>query len=670
MTFSPEIDITLQIYRTDDVHTAIFGKNYSKFYSAFRQGTTPMTPKPTTTAVPSKRPAVASEPAPKRRRINDRTSLPQVDQHHPSATPARRSAVVTMKIPKGSMFKELASPSNAVGESSTTPMPRSRSETKGKSPSMVIVIEHPISICRKPGILFLTDQDLLLTPNPKTEQSSQPKGVGLYRGKWEYAPNEEIVPDYQSVAEKIANLDGRTTRRALAKMTSGGEAVVSGRGVALSSGKEVRKSGRARNTVDYTRASVPENNHHEIATQEQVEEGRMSPIQTTNQASPSTSSSSTSIRSTLLPDNPSRSTSTSTATNTEQHERPNRSWNSIVYEILATSNKPLTFPQIVQTIKGRYPFFNSSSQDKVLKSGPKNPLYFHEAFCRAEIVKGKQAWALKPGTFVDKKTGEVLTPQPRFTIPPSRIAEPVRQAEDRNPGNVTAKSPQSFNPRSSIPRFGREILNSPELPDSQDARAITSSPQTTDSRVPTEHPPHLEQPYQHTPPTVQTPAHEITSAVDGASANVSDEASPSSRTPQPHLQWASINGSPMNTTTYGQPLVAAGAKLQGILKLVDAVDYKPPGTGTPSITASQALQPQRSSVSLSPSIASSTGEKWNGSNSTTTQPASTSVLLADAESPTHIPTSSESRTATSQPPAAATPSVTTLPSMQLYVIFS
>lgn len=125
------------------MHTAIFGKNYSKFYSAFRQGTTPMTPEPSATTVPSKRPAVASEPAPKRRRMNDRASLSQLDQHHPLRTPTRRSAVVTMKIPKGSVFKELAPPLKAVAESFATPMPRPQSETKGKALSMLIVIEFP-----------------------------------------------------------------------------------------------------------------------------------------------------------------------------------------------------------------------------------------------------------------------------------------------------------------------------------------------------------------------------------------------------------------------------------------------------------------------------------------------------------------------------------------------
>ena len=483
------------------------------------------------------------------------------------------------------------------------------------------------------------------------------------------------MPEYLSVAEKIADLEGRTTRRAFAKMTSGEGAGDSGKTVALSSGKEARKSGRARNTVDYTRVSLPENNHHEIATPEQIEEGRMSPVQRANETSPSASVPSTSNRSTLLPDNPSRSTSTSTATNTEQPERPNRSWNAIVYEILATSDGPLTFPQLVQSIKNRYPFFNSSSQDKVLKSGPKNPLYFHEAFCRAEIVNGKQSWALKPGVFVDKKTGEVLTPQPRYTISSPRNAQQIQTAEDRTPRDSTSKSSHSFNPSSSIPRFGREILNSPEIPDSQDARVITPSPQETDSRIATEQPPHLERAYQHTPPTVRSLAYEVNNAADSAFTAVSNGASPSGRSPQPQLQWATTNGSPTSTTPYGQPPVAAGAKLQSILQLVDTVDYKTSGTGPPSPTAFQALQPFGSSISSSPSIVSSTGEIGNGSNSIITQPASTSIPPVHAvspTSPTHVTTSLESRAATSQlpafTPAAATPSVTTLPSMQLYVV--
>ena len=148
------------------MHTALFGKNYSKFYSAFRQGTAPVTPKPTAATVPAKRPAVASEPVPKRRRINDRASLPQSDQHHPRTTPARRSAVVTMKLP-GSKLTELASPSEAVGKSSGTPRPRSHSETKGKSASMVIVIVHPLGIFWKIATICLADQALLLITSSK-----------------------------------------------------------------------------------------------------------------------------------------------------------------------------------------------------------------------------------------------------------------------------------------------------------------------------------------------------------------------------------------------------------------------------------------------------------------------------------------------------------------------
>lgn len=399
----------------------------------------------------------------------------------------------------------------------------------------------------------------------------------------------------------------------------------------------------------------------------------MSPVQRANEMSPSTSVSSTSSRSTLLPNNPSRSTSKSTATNTEQSERPNRSWNAIVYEILATSDGPLTFPQLVQSIKNRYPFFNSSSQDKVLKSGPKNPLYFHEAFCRDEVVNGKQAWALKPGEFLDKKTGEVLTPQPRYTVSSPRNTQQTYEAEDWTPGDSTLRSSHSFNPGSSIPRFGREILNSPEIPDSQDAGVITPSPQEKDSRIVTEQSPHLEHAYQQTPPIVRNIANEVTDAAESAFAAVSNGASPSGRSPQSHLQRATTNGSSTSTTPYGQSPVAAGAKSQSILQRVDTVDYKPSGTGSHSPTAFQASQPFGSSTttSSSPSIISSTGENGNGSNSITTQPASTSTPPVHAVSPTQVTTSLEGRAAISElpafTPAAAKPSVTTLPSMLLYV---
>lgn len=528
--------------------------------------------------------------------------------------------------------------------------------------------------------------------------------MGIYAGNWEYATDEERVPEYLSVAKVTAGSEGRTTRRAYAKMTSREEARDSGNLIDLSPGSVVRKSGRARNAIDYTRLFGSQDNASEVAAPEQTEEGDISTKLNTTQRPPSTPASSSSTRPMVMPAHPNISTPTPTVMTTEQHERPNLSWNAIVYEILAKAETPLTFPQLVRSIRDRFPFFKSSSQDKILESGTKNPLYFHEAFCKGEIVNGKQTWGLKPGEFIDKKTGEVLTPQPRHTISSPRITEQANEAKDQSSGHLTSQSSPSLNPRSSHPRFGREILNSPEIPDSQKAEATTSSPRgekglepggagratppqesnALRGRLPaedlfspffsrkaispaaTEHAPHSDHSHQSLSPTVRNGVHEIADAADGASAiafvgtGVSDEA------PQPDFQGAITTGSTKDTILTSKSPVAARTNVQNNQDLIGAIDHEASATAAQSPSAVQAPQPHKSPI---PSFS---GESEHGSSPTIIQAASTSVPSVHAASPTCVPNLLGDFAAASQAPsntlAAPKASVATLTCTQLYVI--
>ena len=472
-----------------------------------------------------------------------------------------------------------------------------------------------------------------------------------------------------SLAQETAALQGRTTRRAYAKMTSKDGAGDFDRLVDLSSGKQVRKSGRARNAVDYTKVSGSEHNGREVATPMQAEGRDTLSAPKVTRISISTSDSSTPTRSAVMPNRPSRSISTATIVNTGQPVRPKSSWNAIVYEVLATSETVLTFPQLVQGVKDRFPFFKSPSQEKLLESGVKNPLYFHEAFCKGEIVNGKQTWGLKPGEWVDKKTGQVLTPPPRHTISSPKLTKQAYETEDQSPVDVASKSSQSsapHNPRSSNPRFGRDILNSPEIPDSQDAKATTSSLQEADTRTTTEHaspPEHLS---QQTSASIQYPAHELAYAADTTPAVAFVETGVSGQAPQKPLQWVNTTGSPTNTNSSRESPTAAGTKIQSTQDRLGSIDHEAPATAAQLLTTLPAVQPRAYFNPLS------TGENGHGSSSTTTQVESTAVPPIHAVSPTAVPTLLEDCAATSQSPsiisAAPTPSVTPLAYIQMYVM--
>ena len=463
--------------------------------------------------------------------------------------------------------------------------------------------------------------------------------------------------------QNTAGSEGRTTRRAYARLTSRGTAD-SSNFVDLSPGNEVRKSGRARNAVDYSRLSGSENNAREIATPRQTDEGLTLPAEGTQQGFPSnsvssnSSASSTSNISTSMADEPSRSTSTSTATavNTEQPERPNLSWNSIVYGILASSDTPLTFHQLVQGIKDRYPYFNNSSQVSILKSGPKNPLYFHEAFCKGEIVNGMQTWKLKAGEFIDKKTGEVMTPRPRLPNSSSKPAAQAREVEDPSPSKSTSKPSPASNPRSSNPRFGREILNSPEIPDSQEVKASTPSPQETENPVATEQALHSEE---------TTGAQEIPGTADDTS-NADVTTSLPDQSSQPRFPWATTSFNPINATSARIFSAAANATFQSVQNSMRATDDAVSATAAQSSSAVPGQPPSASSFS------SSVGVGEHNGDSTTPQTASTSLPLAHAVSTATVSTTIGDRPATPQSastPGVSSPPVTSIPCTQLYVTF-
>ena len=117
----------------------MFGKNYSKFYEAFRQGVNrPEVHQDIATKVPAKRHSVApSNRASKRRRQDDRVSPPQADQHEAPIISLQRSAATDDEYPAGAMPSVVASPPSDVRESSVRSTPKSYSAAKGKFISMI-----------------------------------------------------------------------------------------------------------------------------------------------------------------------------------------------------------------------------------------------------------------------------------------------------------------------------------------------------------------------------------------------------------------------------------------------------------------------------------------------------------------------------------------------------
>lgn len=647
-----------QVYRTTDDFTKIFGKGYSKFFEAFQQGTSePATPQTVLTTVPAKRLLSApSKQASKRIRQDARASLPQMDQRQVPTVSTERSTAITIEDPEEATVNEVASPPSNVRESSVGPRQRSYSAAKGKFISRIAVPQIYFASFRKLNTRFVIVRMVSLTAIQSIEQPSRRKGVGIYAGNWSYATDEEIIPEYLRVAEKIADIEGRTTRRAYAKLTSKESAKDSSKLIRSSFENQVRKSGRARNPVDYAGLSISEDNPREVALLEQSRENGVSPTQASKQMSASVSAPSTPNRSPLMHDDQSRSTSTSTVTNTDQLERPKLSWNAIVYEVLALADGPLTFTQLTQKIKSRYPYFKYSTQEKVLKSGLKNPLYFHEAFIKGDVINGKQTWGLKPGRFVDKKTGEELTPQPRNPIGgSSRLTEQAQETEDDpSPVNVTPKASHSHRPRSSNPRFGREILNPPEIPDSQDVITSRSSPQGATSRIAAEHEAQREE---------TTRASGLADTINGTSTIASPEDNVSVSSTQPHSQWATVTLSPNHTDSASRFSTSAGAGEQ------DTGKFKGPFDHEASTRVDQSPSVLHAAQAPIPSIPSSIGEGENHRTSETLQVASTPIPPVRAVSPTYVPpvdTDGDAASPTNKfIPATLSSPVTSLPDTQL-----
>ena len=162
-----EADMMQQIYPYHAVYSAPFGRNYSKFYDAFRQGlTSPPTNGNIAPTVPAKRSAPSSDHVAKRTRQEDVASLQPAVQDQARTTPAKRAAtaniepspkrskVVTLRHPARDQngripTQKTAAPSprassgpkpkgvtSLLQEASESPVtPRPRSEAKGKSPA-------------------------------------------------------------------------------------------------------------------------------------------------------------------------------------------------------------------------------------------------------------------------------------------------------------------------------------------------------------------------------------------------------------------------------------------------------------------------------------------------------------------------------------------------------
>lgn len=138
------------------MHTALLGKDYAKFYEAFQQGiSTPKTPKPTATILPAKRSAAVSTQSSKRRKQDDRVSLPHSDQARARTIPTQQPAATTTKVSMGAKSKEIAPPLDVARESPVAPRPRSHSEAKGKPLRLFIVLYSSLYTFREFRFCFL-----------------------------------------------------------------------------------------------------------------------------------------------------------------------------------------------------------------------------------------------------------------------------------------------------------------------------------------------------------------------------------------------------------------------------------------------------------------------------------------------------------------------------------
>ena len=124
--------------------------------------------------------------------------------------------------------------------------------------------------------------------------------------------------------------------------------------------------------------------------------------------------------------------------------KPKKTWNCIIYEVIAhgtSASKPtMTYPEIVEGVKEHYPYFAGAGQSKTLESSPRNPLYAHDAFYKEERPDKTNAWGIRAGKYIDKKTGKVLVagPGPAGSAQPSpfvqqpTVTEAPQSVADRN----------------------------------------------------------------------------------------------------------------------------------------------------------------------------------------------------------------------------------------------
>lgn len=168
----------LQIYPTHDVHTVAFGENYSKFYEAFQQGvSTPKASKSTPSTVPAKRSAAASKQASKRRRHDDRASLPHLDQHQARVITAQRTAATKAKASLEAKSNEAASLSDVARKSPEPPRQRSYLDAKGISLRIIIILQSSLQVLK--NFTFY----ILLTTSSQYRAIGQAKRRGYLRGE-------------------------------------------------------------------------------------------------------------------------------------------------------------------------------------------------------------------------------------------------------------------------------------------------------------------------------------------------------------------------------------------------------------------------------------------------------------------------------------------------------
>lgn len=309
--------------------------------------------------------------------------------------------------------------------------------------------------------------------------TSKARGSGLYtRGNWAWISDEEdggkvdekILAEARQIAafaEASSQAPVKMTRRQLQDLKS----KVNGPSPATTPDPGQKSSLGAQSTQPHTEDGVrPSRKASRIAVNysesNPTEDGNEEPTLATKQRTPSTLGSSISHGSTPIPGQATRSTSASTVPhqsnpNPEQLSRPKMSWNAIVYEVFTNSTiAEMTLAEVQQGVKDRFPFFGLAENVKTLESSPRNPLYMHPSFYKTQRADGKVAWGLKPGDFLDKKTGKVLNQGPKLTTlsvePTEPSADPPQHDIEQTPLTSHPNTPPASNGEAEL---GKSIAN-------------------------------------------------------------------------------------------------------------------------------------------------------------------------------------------------------------------